>query len=367
MYWKTRFSLTIALTLVTAVPLTTVTAQNVDPKLADGWAFVQNSMPGVPYSLLEAACSEGELMIYAGTWIDSQEAQVDGFKERFPCIDVQMFTAKTGERRERFLAEYRAGRHVADIIQETDVGSLNEQAADGLLTEYKISNDVAIPKGAKKTGFWYPLRIAMVGVAWNTNLVSEEDAKTLSSWEGITDPRWKGKAAVVDPSAGGVAYLPWYAWTKVYGPEFIEKIGAIEPRVMSGTNPTSAALAAGDIAIIMNASETGLLPLLEKGAPIRWSLPEPGVGPLTGQAIPNKAPHPNAAKLYQEYAFTEEGYALWQKDGGAPARNGVKDQRSVADKTWYRLPEKQFEYDPAEATAALEKIVGHFKKAVAGQ
>ena len=38
--------------------------------------------------------------------------------------------------------------------------------------------------------------------------------------------------------------------------------------------------------VIFNASETGLLPLLAKGAPIRWSLPEPGIGPMTGQAIP---------------------------------------------------------------------------------
>jgi ABC-type Fe3+ transport system substrate-binding protein len=368
MRWKKDYFAVAGLLLAIAAPTNAGLAQDVDPKLANSWKFVQETMPGVPYSVLAAACEEGNLMVYAGTWIDAQEAQIDKFMERFPCIDVQKFTAATGERRERFLAEYRAGRHVADIIQDTDVGTLNQQAANGLLTEYTISNDATFAKGTKKSGYWYPLRVAMVGIAWNTNLVSEEDAMALTDWKGVTDPRWKGKAAVVDPVAGGVAFLPWYVWTQLYGPDFIPKIGEnVAPRVMRGTNPTSAALAAGDIAVILNASETGLLPLLAKGAPIRWSLPEPGIGPLTGQAIPDGAPHPNAAKLYQEYAFTEEGYGLWQKEGGAPARKGFKDQRAVAKETWYKMPDELYEYDPAEVTKSVDEIVGIFRKAIAGQ
>jgi ABC-type Fe3+ transport system substrate-binding protein len=218
-----------------------------------------------------------------------------------------------------------------------------------------------------KAGFWYPLRVAMVGIAWNTNLVSEEDAKILQDWQGITDPRWKGKAAVVDPVAGGVAYLPWYAWTKLYGADFITKVAQNEPRVMRGINPTSAALAAGDVSVIFNASETGLLPLFDKGAPIEWSLPNPGIGPLTGQGIPANPPHPAAAKLYQEYAFTEEGYSVWQKDGGTPARKGVKDQRPVASESWYHMPEDIFAYDPADATKAADEINANFSKAIASK
>ena len=82
----------------------------------------------------------------------------------------------------------------------------------------------------------------------------------------------------------------------------------MRPQVFSGTNPASAALASGDIAVLFNASETGLMPLQSAGAPLRWTFPEPAAGPVTGQAISARAPHPNAAKLYHEYAFTTEGY-----------------------------------------------------------
>jgi ABC-type Fe3+ transport system substrate-binding protein len=339
-------------------------AQTVDPKLAASWAYMQKEMPGVPYSVLKAACDEGHVMIYHGTWDEAQDAQIAGFKKRFPCMSVEKFTTTMGALRERFLSEFRAGRRGADIYQESDTGTLDIMAGNKTLANYKISNDAAFRPGAKKTGYWYPLRIALVGIAWNTDLVSPEEAKLLTDWKGVANPAWKGRAAVVDPSGGGVAFLPWYAWTKLYGPGFIDQIGALRPRVTAAINTAAAALASGDVAVLLNASETGLLPLWLKGAPIRWSLPSPAIGPLTGQGIPSNAPHPNAAKLYQEYSFTEEGYGLWQKLGGAPARTGFKDERKVAAESWYKMPSEIFAYDPADATAAAPTVNKHFTDVV---
>jgi iron(III) transport system substrate-binding protein len=318
----------------------------------------------VSASLLDEACKDGTLMIYYGTWIDAQEAQIKRFSERFPCITVQKFSADTGQRRERWVAETRAGRHIADIIQDTDPGFLDDQAAGGTLLRYKISNDASFDREAKNEGYWYALRVALVGIAWNTDLVSDAEAARLSKWDGVTDPIWSGRASVVDPSAGGVAYLPWYIWLKNFGPEFLQKIGALKPRIIAAIVPASAALASGDVAVILNASETGLLPLFEKGAPIRWSLPDPGIGPMTGQAITAAAPHPNAAKLYQEYALTEEGYGIWQQLGGAPARKGFKDLRPVAKQPWYKVPTSFIPYDRADASKSTNAVSAAYHNAI---
>lgn len=344
-----------------AVP---ASAQDVDPNLAPSWEFMQQAMPGVPYDLLKAACAEGSLLIYHGSWVEAQDAQIEGFRKRFPCIQVQKFSSTMGELRERFLSEARANRPSADIYQDSDTGTLNKFIKEGLLAEYKISNDDAFADSAKNSGYWYSLRVALVGVAWNTDLVSPEDAAILSDWKGLLDPRWKDKGIVVDPSAGGVAYLPWFVWDRVYGDDFLKGIGAQNPRIVSGINNAAASLASGDVAIIFNASETGLLPLWEKGAPIQWSLPSPGVGPLTGEAIPANAPHPNAARLYQEYAFTEEGYTLWHKLGGAATRKGLKDQRAVASEPWYKIPDELYAYDPADATSSTPDVVAKFNEFV---
>lgn len=355
------------LTLLPALPLTATAQEKIDPKLADSWAFMQKAMPGVPYAVLKAACQEGTVMVYYGTWITAQEAENAGFHKRFPCVNVQGYSAKTGERHERWMAEMNAGRYIADIIQETNPGVLNQERQKGLLTQYKISNADKIPKAAQNPGYWYGLRIAMVGIAWNTDRVSDKDAKVLQSWKGLLDPRWKKRAGVISPRAGGVGFLPWYLWPKLYGDGFLKKIGEQDPRVFGGTNPASAALASGDIAVLFNASETGLLPLYNKGAPIKWSLPDPGIGPVTGQAISAHAPHLAAAKLYQEYTFTSEGYKLWQKRGGAPARKDYKDQRKVAQESWYHLPSDLAEYSTADAAKRVHEVTAKFDKLIAKQ
>lgn len=350
----------------TALLCSTAMAQDVDPALAESWAYMQEAMPGVPYEVLEGACAEGALLIYHGSWVTAQDAQVEGFLEHFPCIEVRKFSATMGELRERFLSEMRAGRANADIYQDSDTGTLNNMITEDLLAEYTISNDDAFAEGTKNSGWWYPLRVALVGIAWNTDLVSEEDAALLSEWEGLLDPRWKDRGIVVDPSAGGVAYLPWFVWDRVYGEEFIQGIGEQNPRVIQGINNAAASLASGDVEIIFNASETGLLPLWERGAPIQWSLPSPGVGPLTAQAIPANAPHPNAARLYHEYAFTEDGYRLWHELGGAAVRIGMEDTRTVASEPWYSVPEELYAYDPADATDTTPEIVEKFGQYVGG-
>ena len=341
-------------------------AQDIDPKLKPSWEFMQSAMPGVPYETLKAACAEGRVMIYHGSWTDAQNAQIDGFRKRFPCIRVQKFGTTMGEMRERYLSEARAGRQVADIVQDSDPGTLDTNSEKGLFTSYTISYDAAYAPATKKGGFWYPLRIAINGIAWNTDIVSDEEAKFLTSWEGLTDPRWKGRGVIVDPSGGGVVYLPFYAWEKMYGPDFLEKIGAQRPRVVSGINTAAAALASGDVAIIFNASETGLLPIWRKGAPIRWSIPSPAVGPITGQAIAGKPPHQNAARLYQEYAFTTEGYTAWYMLGGMPVRSGLKDQRKVASEPWYMYPNEVWAYDTRDSEQSARGIIEKFGRLIGG-
>ena len=342
--------------------------QQVDPALAASWTFAQKSMPGVSYDMVKAACAEKTVMLYHGTWADAQKAEVDGFVKRFPCIQVQSFGLNATGLRSRFLSEIHAGAPVADIIQDTDPGTLNNEQSEGLLMKYVVSNDSFYPDGLKSVGYWYPLRIALVGIAWNTDLVSDKEAAGLNQWTAVADPKWKGRAGVTDVNSGGVVYLPWFAWRKLYGDDFIRKVGKdVQPRVYSATNPASAALAAGDIAILLNASETGLLPLQLAGAPIRWSLPEPGIGPVTGQAISAKAPHPNAARLFQDYSFTEEGYGLWQKLGGATTRIGFKDQRPVARESWYKAPNHFFKYNEGDATKQYPVVEALFRSAVAAK
>ncbi|OBZ93442.1 hypothetical protein ADU59_21550 [Pararhizobium polonicum] len=345
---KTLLPTLTALVLLNLVG--TAGAQTIAPEHADAWAFMQEAMPGVPYEVLAGACKEGKLMIYNGTWTDAQKAQITAFKQRFPCVEAENFELPTSERRERFVTETKAGRYVTDIVQDTDPGVLDAQAKDGYLASYKISSDAKFADNVKNPGFWYPLRIALAGNAWNIDGVTPEEGEILSKWQGIIDPRFKGRVgiSISASGAGGATLYPYYALYKLYGEEFMTKFAAQEPRNFSGANTLAGALASGDIDVALAISETGIVPLQATGAPIEWSLPDPGLGLATGQGISAHAPHPNAARLYHEYSFSEEGYGAWNKTGGAPAMTGFKDTRDVAQQSWYKLPSSFADVDPRQ-------------------
>ncbi|MHA6729638.1 ABC transporter substrate-binding protein [Devosia sp. A369] len=335
-------------------------AQDVDSALADSWAFMQASMPGIGYDVLEAACAEGAVTIYAGTWTDAQASQVAEFEKQFPCVDASIFELSTGPRRERFLAETAAGNHIVDIVQDTDVGALNQQIDNGMLAEYTISNDASFDPALSRSGFWYPMRISIAVNAWNTDLVTSEEIEILKKWDGVTNPVFKGRVGITGPEGGGATYLPFYALHQLYGDEFMAAFAALEPRVFTLSN-VGTALAAGDIDVALAMSETPLTALYLAGAPIQWSMPTPAVGAIAAQAISVNAPHPAAARLYQEYAFTEEGYGHWQRFGGPPARNGFVDQREFASADWFDYPTEFYKYDPAHVNATQVELSAKLK------
>jgi ABC-type Fe3+ transport system substrate-binding protein len=322
-------------------------------------------LPGLDASLLEEACAEGRLVIYHGAWPQAQEAQIAAFTEAFPCIEVETFSAGVGELRERLLSEQRAGRKYADIYQDTDTATLDKMAEQDLVAEYRVQGDDLFGEGEKGEGTWYPLRRAYIGIAWNADIVSDAEAEVLTTWKGIAETSWQDRAIVVDPTAGGVGYLPMYYLHSEFGPELYEAVGKNNPRIVTGINNAVASLASGDVAIIFNASETGLLPMYEKGAPIRWTIPEPAIGPITGQVVLANAAHPAAARLYQEFAFSKEGYGAWQQFGGAPVNANFEDLRQVALEPWYSIPENQFIYKQADANAAKEAVLADFNKYIA--
>jgi ABC-type Fe3+ transport system substrate-binding protein len=352
--------------LMTAFGANAARAQDVDPALADAWTWAQKAMPGISYDILKGACAEGSLMIYSGTWPDATDNVVKHFKEHFPCVkDVQTFVTQTAPRRERFLSEMRANHNIADIIQDTDPGTLEDQAKQGILANYTITNDASFDPAIKHSGFWYPFRASTMGIAWNTDAVTDDEAKAFADWKGILDPKWKGRIGVADPASGGAAYLPWYVWPKILGADFMGKLKELQPRAFVSVNPTIAALASGDIDIYFGADDASLTPVWSQGAPLKWTLPSPGIGVPTGQAISAHAPHPNAARLYQEYTFTEEGYAAWQGIGGGPStRIGFQDQRDVAKQDWYKSPTSLYDYDRTDATAQKDQVIATFKDVV---
>ncbi|TME21797.1 MAG: extracellular solute-binding protein, partial [Chloroflexi bacterium] len=93
------------------------------------------------------------------------------------------------------------------------------------------------------------------------------------------------------------------------------------------------------------------------------------LGGYYAQAINKNAPHPAAARLWEEYLYSDEGQNLWLKGLARPVRQAAMEKSGKVDKTAAAaLPAvngtPKF-MSPDQATAAKNYVVAHWDAAIA--
>ena len=298
-------------------------------------ALAQSPARSRAQSLVAAAKAEGTLTFYHTTAIDPTAVWTGAFTKKYG-ITTQNVRGPSYPLFERWLTEERVGQHIADVIQITDTVLIESAHEEGLIADYTPASAAGIRPEMKKEGVWYTAFVNAMGIAWNsTKVVSPEEEKLIreGGWNVLTDPRWKGRIATGTPASGGSSYSYVYMFLggkrDQFGPDFLAKMAALKPQVYDSKSPMYDRLAAGEHAIVDQASQSDMGGFYLKGAPIRWVFPTPTPANLTVQTISAKAPHPNAARLFQDWAMSEEGQAAWFKRRGRclrPRRYGRSSQ-----------------------------------------
>jgi iron(III) transport system substrate-binding protein len=83
---------------------------------------------------------------------------------------------------------------------------------------------------------------------------------------------------------------------------------------------------AGEYAIALQIFNHHAVISAKKGAPVKWIPMEPATGVLSVVSIPKAAPHPNAAKLFEDFLVSKEGQQLYRQAEYLPADPDVPAQ-----------------------------------------
>ena len=308
-------------------------------------AALAQSGSGQPSAeLIAAAKAEGTLTYYHTTAIDPTGIWTAEFTKKYG-ITTRNVRGPSYPLWERWLTEERVGQHIADVVQITDTVLIEAAHKEGLIANYTPPSGAGIRPEMKKEGVWYTLFVNAMGIAWNSSKVTPEEEKLIreGGWNVLTDPRWKGRIATGTPASGGSSYSYVYMFLggkrDQFGPDFIAKMAALRPQVYESKSPMYDRLAAGEHSVVDQASQSDMGGFYQKGAPVRWVFPKPTPANLTVQTISAKAPHPNAARLFQEWAMSPEGQAAWFKVSSvASARSDTVDPRKAAKADWYKEP-----------------------------
>lgn len=290
------------------------------------------------------AKEEGQLTIYTVAGEETVNEWVAPFEDKYG-IDVQTYRASSGVLWERWQQETRAGQHLADAVIMNDFSQLSQANERDWLAKFTPANDEKFSKGAKRAGKWYVIYRTVEPLAWNTDEVTEEEARQLRSQglQALTDDRWKGRVGLVAPQATERVLATYYRWVNsdALGWSYVEQVAALNPDVYESAVPLVERLAAGEHHVILGSASSIAGRAVGDGAPIEFSFPGTSTAASFGAAVSANAPHPNAARLFQQWATTEQALSnLSQIAEGLPPHDGVEDQRAAVQKEWYSPPEE---------------------------
>jgi iron(III) transport system substrate-binding protein len=283
--------------------------------------------------LLAAARKEGKVVLYTANFLDTEQAVSKRFAVRFPGIQIEIVRAPTGQLITRVKTEAAANRMIADVIDFTD--RVQARGMIELFAPYAPPNAADYPDISRTGDRLWPRS----GNAWTITYNSELVTDPPKSWADLIKPEFgKYHLGQTIVGAGGGPFARAMFERKVLGEDYWMKQAALKPTLFPSQAPMVDAMIRGEIGIAPLVTVLAI-PLAAQGAPIKWFFAPEGV-PVTVfcAGIARGAAHPNAAKLFLDWALSREGQALMVELGSfasmtnAPMPPGVD---SKAIKTWY--------------------------------
>jgi iron(III) transport system substrate-binding protein len=285
---------------------------------------------------LAAAKNEGQVNVYIGGWGALLDAGV--FEKSYPGIRVVGVTGRGGETAKRIIAERRAGKYIADVSSE-GVGS-NFRTLHGAGSFDPIKPALFLPEVTDESRWWQGKHryvdpdgrfvFRYVGlpqngnISYNTKLANPKEIN--SAWDFL-DPKWKGKILARDIRSPGPGNAPmrFFYHHPALGGAFIKRLfGEMDVTLFRDFRQGVDWLAGGKFSFCFFCSDIDKAKL--QGLPVdEFGVMKEGAALHTQYGtlgLLNRAPHPNAAKVFINWFLSRDGQAALQtvlaKEAEAP-------------------------------------------------
>jgi putative spermidine/putrescine transport system substrate-binding protein len=322
-------------------------------------------------ALVDAAKKEGTLNVIAlpPDWAN-YGAIISGFKAKYPGITVNSANPNGSSQDEINAVNQQKGTDRApDVL---DVGMAVALANTKLFAPYKVSSWSDLPDSQKEsTGLWFQDYGGYMSIGYDSAKVP-----AITAVADLLKPEYKNKVALngdptqANAALNGVMMAGLGSGGTISdiskGVDFfkqLKKAGNFVP-----VQATTATVKNGTTPVVFDWDY--LSAAHGKDVPT-WKVFVPDNAVLGGyyaQAISAGAPHPAAARLWEEYLYSDEGQNLWLKGGARPVRMDAMTKSSTIDATAAAALPKvsgtpQF-LSPDQATAAKTYLASNWAKAI---
>ena len=318
-------------------------------------------------ALIAAAKHEKPINIYDSTGKIVEMA--DNFSAKYGVKATGMKVSANSQL-EMIIRENQANNVQGDVVLITDAPAAQAQLLpEGFVESYLPADMVGkIPGGLQN-----PLAISTNANVWAYNTETYDKCPVSNIWE-LTEPKWKGKVALVDPLTKG-SYTDWFNQLETHGNDkvaaaykahfgkdietsensaaaaWIKALAQNAPLATAGDDPIAEAVGAASqkepfFGLLSsakfrdNADKGYKLGICDDLDPwIGWTYIKLGL-------IASKTQSPNMAKLFIHYILTEEGIAPQMKDGKVPTNTDIKMPENEPSGL-AKVSDKLFGYDAA--------------------
>ena len=262
--------------------------------------------------LIAAAKEEGELVVYGSCEEDYLAAAAQHFEELYG-IKTQYQRLSTGEVPAKI--EEENGNPSADVWFGGTNNPYDDLAAKGFLdNSYVPVNAAHLTKDIYKNpdGYWYGIYTGILGFMVNKDELDRMGLEAPQTWDDLLKEEYKGLIWLSNYNTAGTAKLVVNTILQMKGhDEGIKYLVALDKNIQvytkSGSGP-SKNVGTGECVIGIGFLHDGVTQIVDNGYEnIQLIIPKDGttceIGPV---AIFKGAKHPNAAKLFMEYALSPE-------------------------------------------------------------
>lgn len=309
------------------------------PAPAVDWSKMTSAAQGGGMeALVAAAKAEGELNVIAlpDDWCNYGE-MMRTFSTKYG-IKVNSLNPDAGSADElQAIIDNKdnKGPQAPDVI---DVGPAFGPLAkeQGLITPYKVATWDSIAGVKDPDGYFYTDYNGVLVFSINLDVVKDVPR----DWADLLDPKYKGQIALAgDPRSSNQAAQTVYAAALANGGSldniqpglaFFKELNARGNLLPLIANTGSIAKGETPITFQWNYLALANAEAFNGNPPLEIVYPKSvSWGGYYLQAVSAYAPHPAAARLWQEFLYSDEGQMIWMKGYCAPARLADMLQRGV--------------------------------------
>jgi ABC-type Fe3+ transport system substrate-binding protein len=275
--------------------------------------------------LEDGARREGSVLIYSGMIVNQLlRPLTEAFERKYPFIKARYWRGDSNQVLVKVMSEMQANALEADIVEGSGIGAVAGTRI--VLPFYSPMFDALRKQDIAPDRTWAATRFRYIGLGYNTNYVSRDDAP--KSYDDLLDPRWKGKMAwhVGSDASGALVTITTLlaTWGEQKTAAYLSRLAQqdIAPLAVSNRQIVDQVIL-GEYWIGLGISAHHPIISAGRGAPSATVLLDPIPSLDDSIQVLKGTRHPHAAMLFVDFILSVEAQRMMQAAEYFPSNPNV--------------------------------------------